>query len=194
MNSLVLLLIGIVLFLVAYTFYGGYVAKQWGIDPNRKTPAYTLRDDVDYCPANAKVLLGHHFSSIAGAGPITGPIQAAIFGWVPVYLWIVIGSMFIGGIHDWGALFSSVRHEGKSIGEIIRVEYRERQAKSYSTTSHMLTAGYWLLQHYAHICAALRWIPQPERAYGRKSRQPQSTLIIFLAMALATFYRKGANP
>ena len=126
MNSLVLLLVGIVLLLAAYIFYGGFLAKEWGIDPSKKTPAHTLKDDVDYCPANPNVLLGHHFSSIAGAGPIAGPIQAAIFGWIPVYLWIVIGSIFFGGVHDWGSLFASIRHEGKSIGEIIRVNLGQK--------------------------------------------------------------------
>lgn len=120
MNAVVLLLGAIVLFFIAYVTYGSWVAKKWGIDPARKTPAHTNFDNVDYVPADAKVLLGHHFSSIAGAGPITGPIIAAVFGWIPVYLWIIIGSIFVGGIHDFGALFTSIRHEGKSIGEIIK--------------------------------------------------------------------------
>ena len=193
MNSLVLLLIGIVLFLVAYTFYGGYVAKQWGIDPNRKTPAYTLRDDVDYCPANAKVLLGHHFSSIAGAGPITGPIQAAIFGWVPVYLWIVIGSMFIGGIHDWGALFSSVRHEGKSIGEIIRVNIGETGKKLFNYFAYLTLI--LVVAAFTDICAGtFAFDPsKPEVLTGARAGTA-SILFIFLAMAFGYFvYRKGAN-
>lgn len=131
MNSLILLFIGIILFLGAYSIYGGFLAKKWGVDSKIKTPAHTLRDDIDYCPTSAKVLLGHHFSSIAGAGPITGPIQAAVFGWLPVYLWILLGSIFVGGVHDWGALFASVRHEGKSIGEIIRVNIGETGKKTF---------------------------------------------------------------
>ena len=86
MNGLTLLLVTIVLFVIAYIGYGGYLAKKWGIDEKRKTPAETLRDDIDYCPTDAKVVLGHQFSSIAGAGPITGPIQAIVFGWLPVFL------------------------------------------------------------------------------------------------------------
>lgn len=93
--------------------------QEWGVDPNKVTPAHTMEDGVDYVPAKAPVLMGHHFSSIAGAGPINGPIQAAVFGWVPVALWVLIGGIFFGGVHDFGALFASVRNKGKSIGTVI---------------------------------------------------------------------------
>lgn len=121
MSTLVLIIGSIVVFLIAYTTYGAYLAKQWGIDPTRKTPAHEMNDGMDYVPTKPAVLLGHHFASIAGAGPINGPIQAAIFGWVPVLLWIIIGCIFVGGVHDFGSLFASVRHKGKSIGEVIHV-------------------------------------------------------------------------
>lgn len=120
MNAFILLLIGVVAFFIAYISYGSFLAKKWGIDPGKKTPAHTLTDGKDYVPTDAKVLLGHHFSSIAGAGPITGPIIAMMFGWLPVYLWIVLGCIFFGGVHDYGSLLASLRHEGKSIGEVIR--------------------------------------------------------------------------
>ena len=119
MNAALILLIGIVVLACGYLFYGRWLAKTWGIDPNRKTPAYEYEDGVDYVPSKAPVLMGHHFSSIAGAGPITGPVQAAVFGWVPVALWILVGGIFFGGVHDFGALFASVRHKGQSIGEIV---------------------------------------------------------------------------
>ncbi len=119
MNAALILVIAIALLLIGYICYGGWLAKEWGIDPSRKTPAHELEDGVDYVPAKAPVLMGHHFSSIAGAGPINGPIQAAAFGWVPVLLWVVIGGIFFGGVHDFGALFASVRHKGQSIGEVI---------------------------------------------------------------------------
>lgn len=119
MNAIVLILIAIAIFVVAYLTYGKWLAKQWGVDPTRKTPAHELEDGVDYVPAPAPVLLGHHFASIAGAGPINGPIQAAFFGWVPAFLWIVIGGIFFGAVHDFGALFASVRHKGLSIGAVI---------------------------------------------------------------------------
>ena len=119
MNSVVLILLAIVIFVVAYLTYGRYLAKTWGIDPARKTPAHELEDGVDYCPAKTPVLMGHHFSSIAGAGPINGPIQAAFFGWLPCFLWIVIGGIFFGAVQDFGSIFVSIRHEGKSLGEVI---------------------------------------------------------------------------
>ena len=119
MNGIAVLVISIGILIAAYLTYGRWLAKQWGIDPSRKTPAHAQRDGLDYVPAKAPVLMGHHFSSIAGAGPITGPIQAAVFGWVPVLLWILIGGIFIGSMHDFGALFASIRHKGQSIGEII---------------------------------------------------------------------------
>ena len=126
MNAFILLLIGIVAFFIAYISYGSWLAKKWGIDPGKKTPAHTLTDGKDYVPTDAKVLLGHHFSSIAGAGPITGPIIAMMFGWLPVYLWIVLGCIFFGGVHDYGSLLASLRHEGKSIGEVIRANVGQK--------------------------------------------------------------------
>ena len=119
MNAAIVLIISIVVLLAGYICYGGWLSKQWGIDPSRKTPAHELEDGIDYVPAKAPVLMGHHFSSIAGAGPINGPIQAAAFGWVPVLLWVLIGGIFFGSVHDFGALFASVRHNGQSIGEVI---------------------------------------------------------------------------
>ena len=119
MNSVVLILLAIVIFVVAYLTYGRYLAKTWGIDPSRKTPAHELEDGVDYCPAKTPVLMGHHFSSIAGAGPINGPIQAAFFGWLPCFLWIIIGGVFFGAVQDFGSIFVSIRHQGKSLGEVI---------------------------------------------------------------------------
>ena len=119
MNAALILLVGIVLLACGYLFYGRWLARTWGVDPARKTPAYEYEDGVDYVPSKAPVLMGHHFSSIAGAGPITGPVQAAVFGWVPVALWILVGGIFFGGVHDFGALFASVRHKGQSIGEIV---------------------------------------------------------------------------
>ncbi|WP_026517657.1 carbon starvation CstA family protein [Butyrivibrio sp. MC2021] len=119
MNAAVLLIASALILVAGYVFYGGWLAKQWGIDPSRKTPAHELEDGMDYVPAKTPVVMGHHFSSIAGAGPINGPIQAAVFGWVPVLLWVLIGGIFFGGVHDFGALFASLRNKGQSIGEII---------------------------------------------------------------------------
>ena len=110
----------VVVFVIAYFTYGKFMAGIYGLSDDNKTPSETLYDGVDYCPAHPAVLLGHHFSSIAGGGPITGPIAAAnMFGWLPTYLWCVIGSAFLGGPHDMGGLVASMRHEGKSVGEVV---------------------------------------------------------------------------
>jgi len=118
-SALVILIVGFACLLIGYVTYGTWLGKQWGVDNSRPVPAHELQDGVDYVPAKAPVLLGHHFSSIAGAGPINGPIQAAFFGWLPCFLWIVIGGIFVGAAHDYGALFASIRHKGASIGEVI---------------------------------------------------------------------------
>ena len=120
MTALLIIIAAVALLVIGYIFYGSWLAKQWGIDPAKKTPAQEKTDGVDYVPAKPAVLMGHHFSSIAGAGPINGPIQAAVFGWVPVFLWCVVGGIFFGGLQDFGSLFASVRNEGKSVGEIIK--------------------------------------------------------------------------
>ncbi len=104
MNAVVILVVGIAVLALGYIFYGKWLSEQWGVDPKRTTPAHELEDGNDYVPAKAPVLMGHHFSSIAGAGPINGPIQAAVFGWVPVMLWVLIGGIFFGAVHDYGAL------------------------------------------------------------------------------------------
>jgi carbon starvation protein len=116
---MLVLLGGLIVLIVGYVCYGGWLAKQWGVDPKRPTPAQELEDGIDYVPSKPYVLLGHHFSSIAGAGPINGPIQAAVFGWVPVLLWVLIGGIFFGAMHDFGALFASLRHKGQSIAAVI---------------------------------------------------------------------------
>ena len=119
MNGLVIIILAAVVLVGAYLIYGRYLAKKWGIDPNAKTPAYTEGDGVDYVPADTNVVFGHQFASIAGAGPINGPIQAAIFGWVPVLLWILLGGVFFGAVQDFSSMYASVKNKGKSIGYII---------------------------------------------------------------------------
>ena len=131
MTALIIILVAIALLVVGYVTYGSWLAKQWGIDPSRKTPAIEMEDGVDYVAAKPAVLMGHHFSSIAGAGPINGPIQASVFGWVPVFIWCIVGGIFFGGLQDFGSLFASVRHEGKSVGEIIESSMGEKAKKLF---------------------------------------------------------------
>lgn len=118
MRAVLILAISILILLAGYTFYGKWLCKVWGIDANRKTPSEIYRDEIDYIPTDTRVLFGHHFASIAGAGPINGPIQAAIFGWAPVVLWIVLGGIFFGAVQDVSSLLASVRNYGKSLAYI----------------------------------------------------------------------------
>jgi carbon starvation protein len=119
MNSLSIIAIAIVALAAGYVFYGRWLAKSWGIDPKAKTPAYTHEDGEDYVPAPKLVAFSHQFSSIAGAGPVTGPIIAAMFGWLPVLLWLIIGGIFFGAVQDFTALYASVKNEGKSMGVLV---------------------------------------------------------------------------
>ena len=116
-----ILLSSALIFFFAYRIYGSFLSKRCGLDDSIKTPALAKEDGVDYSPAPASVLFGHHFSSIAGAGPIVGPILAATyFGWGPTWVWILIGAIFVGGVHDFGSTFMSLRHGGRSIAEVMK--------------------------------------------------------------------------
>ncbi len=119
MNTLVIVLVAAVLLVAAYVLYGRWLANKWGIDPKAKTPARKFEDGQDYVPTDGWTVFSHQFSSIAGAGPVTGAIQAAVFGWVPVLLWVLIGGIFFGAVTDFGALYASVKNDGKSMGLLI---------------------------------------------------------------------------
>lgn len=117
--SLIIISLSALLLLIAYRVYGSALEKWWGVDPSQITPAHRLRDGIDYVPANRAVLMGHHFASIAGAAPIIGPIIAVSFGWVPVLIWVIVAGIFFGAVHDFGALFVSIRHNGSNLSQII---------------------------------------------------------------------------
>ncbi len=119
MNTLVIVLIAAVVLFGAYVFYGRWLANKWGIDPKAKTPAVEFNDGKDFVPTSGWTVFSHQFSSIAGAGPVTGAIQAAAFGWLPVLLWVLIGGVFFGAVTDFGALYASVKNKGKSMGMLI---------------------------------------------------------------------------
>ena len=119
MNGLIIVLIAIVVLAAGYLLYGRWLANKWGLDPKAKTPAFTHEDGQDYVPSSKLTVFAHQFYSIAGAGPVTGPILASVFGWVPVLLWLLIGGLFFGAVQDFGALYASVKNDGKSMGMII---------------------------------------------------------------------------
>lgn len=128
MNGLLLLAIAAALLLTAYLVYGRYLVKTWGIDPKATTPAVAKEDGTDFVPTNKWSVFAHQFSSIAGAGPVTGPVMAMMFGWLPAFLWVIVGGVFFGAVQDFGALYASVKTEGKSMGQIIE-KYIGRKGK-----------------------------------------------------------------
>ena len=114
-----LLVIAISAFSIAYKFYGDFLSRKLEVDDLNSTPSHQQEDGVDYVPAKKPILFGHHFASIAGVGPIVGPVLAVAFGWVPVYTWILFGAVFLGGVHDYASMVASIRHKGKTMGAII---------------------------------------------------------------------------
>lgn len=199
MSAVTLLLISIAILLVAYVTYGKWLAKQWGIDETRVTPSHELEDGLDYVPAKAPVLLGHHFSSIAGAGPINGPIQAAVFGWVPVLLWVLVGGIFFGATHDFGALFASIRHKGQSIGEVIGQNIGARAKKLFIIFSYLTLL--LVVAAFASIVADTFKATFTESgavdvaaSAANASTAMISLLFIFIAIAFGFFvYRRNAS-
>ena len=198
MNAAVILLVSVALLAAGYVFYGSWLAKQWGIDPSQKTPAHELEDGIDYVPAKAPVLMGHHFSSIAGAGPINGPIQAAVFGWIPVLLWVIIGGIFFGGVHDFGALFASLRHKGQSIGEIIDDSMGKKAKRLFITFGYLTLL--LVVAAFSSIVASTFGVTTSTGAAvegptlaANQSTAMISILFILLAMVFGFFvYRKNA--
>ena len=205
MTAILILVVGIVLLGLGYIFYGSWLAKKWGVNPDRPTPAHTKFDNKDFVPANPAVLMGHHFSSIAGAGPINGPIQAAVFGWLPVFLWVVIGGIFFGAMHDFGALFASIRHGGRSIGEVIKDNIGPKAYKLFvifallvlilviaSFTS--VVAGTFVSVAGEGEAALPIITVGRENCSGNASTATTSLLFIVIAIIFGYFvYRKGAK-
>jgi carbon starvation protein len=177
MPAALLTVIAILVFVIGYIWYGKILARKFDLDPKRKTPAHTQKDGVDYVPAKTPVLLGHHFASIAGAGPILGPIYAAVFGWIPVFLWIVIGSLFFGGVHDFSSLVASIRHGGKSIGEVIEDHIGESGKRLFLIFTWLM-----LILVIAVFCTVVA---------GTFTKKPSVATSSFLFIALAVIFGIG---
>ena len=165
MSLLVVVVVSAVILFVAYKLYGGLLVRLLRLDPQRETPAVELRDDVDYVPIDQKFLLGQHFSAIAAAGPIVGPILAGImFGWLPALLWILVGAIFIGGVHDLTALTASIRHKARSIAEVVREHMTRRSYVLF--LMFVWLALVYIIVAFADITAssflgACRWTTPP---------------------------------
>lgn len=192
MSSVVILLVGFACLLAGYVFYGSWLSKQWGVDETKPTPAHTMQDGVDYVPAKTPVLFGHHFSSIAGAGPINGPIQAAFFGWLPCFLWIIIGGIFFGAVHDYGALFASIRHKGESIGEVISQNIGVRAKRLFILFAYL--ALLLVIAAFASIVAGTFNGFAPDGSTIEANGSTATISILFILMAVVfgfCVYRKN---
>ena len=197
MNAVLVLLVGCAILIAGYVFYGSWLSKQWGVDDSRVTPAHEMEDGMDYVPAKAPVLMGHHFSSIAGAGPINGPIQAAVFGWVPVVLWVLIGGIFFGAVHDYGALFASIRHKGQSIGEVVAANIGERAKKLFIIFSYLtlilVVAAFASIVANTFKATYVEGVLDVAASSANASVAMISILFIVMAIIFGFFvYRKGA--
>jgi len=182
MNGFVIVLISAVVFIAAYLLYGRWLVKTWGIDPKAKTPAYTEEDGQDYIPTPKSVVFAHQFSSITGAGPVTGPIIAAMFGWLPALLWILIGGVFFGAVHDFCAMYASVKNKGKSIGLIIE-QYIGKTGK------HLFLAFSWIfsllvIAAFADIVATTFNSFQADGAVNTPSAAAASISMLYIVVAV----------
>lgn len=186
MSALIIAVIGLLLFGLAYKFYAGFLERLFDVDAKRKTPAYRLQDGVDYVPAkNWLILFGHHFASIAGAGPVIGPVIAAVlWGWLPALLWIVVGSIFIGGVHDFSSLMISIRNDGRSIADISEVVISRRARIIFST--FVLLALILVVAVFIYFCAKT-FVDEPKIVLPSLGLIPVAVIVGWL------IYRRNFN-
>jgi carbon starvation protein len=186
MSSIIIVFITLAVFLWGYRFYGRRLELFWQVDAQRKTPAVSKYDGIDYVPArNCLVLFGHHFSSIAGAGPIIGPVIACIaWGWLPALLWIIFGAVFIGGLHDFGSLMCSLRQEGSSIADIAKetISYKAKLVFSIFVWLALIL----VIAVFTYLCADT-FIKEPRIVLPSLGLIPVAILVGFL------LYNRKAN-
>ncbi len=189
MNGALILAFSGAILAVAYIVYGTYLEKAWGVDPERRTPAHTRGDGVDYVPASKAVLFGHQFASIAGAGPINGPIIAAMFGWAPVLAWILIGGIFFGAVQDFSAMYVSVRNEGKTISVIIE-KYIGKSGKIFFLLFVWLFC-ILVIAAFADIVAdTFNGFVNNTEHFSGAATGSTSVIFIFFAIGLGLLFRK----
>ncbi len=186
MNSLLLAIICFVLYIVAYHTYGKYIGQKiFKLNPDAKVPSKELQDDIDYVPTKKEILFGHHFTSIAGTGPIVGPAIAIIWGWVPALIWIVFGSIFMGAVHDFGSLVVSMRAKGRSIGDIVSDLINPRVRQLFLL---IIFFELWIVVAIFALIVAILF-----------AKYPQSVIPVWLEIPIAVWlgymiYKKGKNP
>ena len=190
MNGLLLLGLSVLILVVAYLFYGRYLVKTWGIDPKATTPAVAKDDGTDYVPTNKWSVFAHQFSSIAGAGPVTGPVMAMMFGWLPAFLWIIVGGVFFGAVQDFGALYASVKTEGKSMGQIIEKYIGRKGKKLFFLFCWIFTLI--VIAAFADMVAGTfnGYSAEGAKLAPNASAASISILYVFVAMAFGLFLKK----
>lgn len=194
MNGMAIMIVAIVAVIAGYAFYGKFLEKTWGIDDKRPTPAVALKDGQDYMPTKRQVVFGHQFASIAGAGPINGPIQAAVFGWVPVLLWCLIGGIFIGAVQDYSAMYASVHNKGKSIGFIIEKYVGKTGKRLFLLFCYLFSI--LVVAAFADICAkSFGTSAGFTAAVNHSNGQVATTSVLFIATAvfLGLLFKKLPN-
>ena len=191
-GTLLLVLSGICL-VTTYVIYGRFLEKKWGIDPNRKTPAHEFNDGMDYVHTRRAIVFGHHFATIAGAGPINGPIIAAIFGWIPVLLWILIGGIFIGAIHDFAAMYASVKNKGRTIGYVIELYIGKTGKRLFMLFVWLFTI--LIIAAFADIAAGTfnGFMANGETITANASVATTSILFMVVAIAFGFYVRTKPN-
>ena len=190
MNGLALLGITIVILVAAYLTYGRYLVKTWGIDAKAKTPAVRKDDGTDFVPSNKWSVFAHQFSSIAGAGPVTGPVMALVFGWLPAFLWIVVGGIFFGAVQDFGSLYASVKNDGKSMGQIIEDYIGKTGRKLFFIFAWLFTLI--VIAAFADMVAGSfnGFNAEGQALAPSASAGSISILYVFVAMAFGYFLKK----
>ncbi|MGM9948130.1 carbon starvation CstA family protein [Floccifex sp.] len=190
MNGLLLLCISIAILVAAYLLYGRYLVKTWGIDVNAKTPAYQREDGVDFVPSNKWEVFAHQFSSIAGAGPVTGPVLAMVFGWLPAFLWVLIGGIFFGAVQDFGALYASVKSKGKSMGQLIEQYIGKTGRRLFFLFSWLFTL--LVIAAFADMVAGTfnGFNEQGTKLLANGAAGSISILYVFVAIAFGLFLKK----
>jgi len=187
MSLLVVVLVMVVCLTTAYFTYGSLIARLLELDPNRQTPAVELRDDVDYAPIESKFLLSQHFSAIAAAGPIVGPILAGLaFGWLPAMLWILVGSIFIGGVHDMTALVASIRHRACSIAEVVRDHMTQRSYLLF--LAFVWIALVYIIVAFTDVTAGAFVGPATEENGGVSGGAIASSSLLYLILPIVMGY------
>lgn len=193
MNGLLLLGITVIVLIGAYLLYGRYLVKEWGIDVTAKTPAVKKEDGVDYVPSNKWEVFAHQFSSIAGAGPVTGPVMAMMFGWLPAFLWIIVGGIFFGAVQDFASLYTSVKSNGKSIGQIIEVYIGKTGRKLFFLFCWLFTL--LVIAAFADMVAGTfhGFSADGSKLQPNAAAASISILYVFVAIAFGLFLRKNEN-